>query len=644
MKKQNHGQTTVPWRGKCAGQALIIGIVFIATLLTLGIALTNRAMQTRIQERRGSLRLQAREIAEAGIAKSIYCLSETTGANCGGTFGVNYAGEVDVPFGTGVFSTTLAMILGGEGQDVQEITSVASIPTSNSPELQIRVKTHLSRTTVGGKFHYGLQTDVGGIVMENNSRINGNVYSNGDIVGATGDESSSRIIGDAIVAMPRPEALHQSDEIYNSEFRFGFNDSKTDISQRFIPTQNAILSTVALYIRKVGNPNNIKFYITTEVNGSPSKNKKIGEGYIYASEVGTSLSWVRANLTTIPALVKGRAYWIVLSADPSSSKYWYAGQDSLDSYPRGTGKYSSDWNTDNWMISGSDFDFRVYINGVPTKISDMAVGNDAWASRFVHGTVGRDVRTSSTISSSTIGRDAYARVITGSTIGRDAYATTITGSTIGGGTFSGNGIEEPSVTNYPITDDMITRWKMQAEIGGTYQGNYVVRNSIPARLGPIKINGDLIVDSEELLTVTGTIYVTGIIDIHGHANVALDSGYGTLSGLLVSDKGINIENDAVLQGSGQSGSYIMFIAAGFEPLSNDAVVLLRNNSDSAIIFAPYGRVRVENNARAKQITAFSIYIKNNAIITYETGLADVLFSSGPGGNWGIVPGTWRELP
>lgn len=52
---------------------------------------------------------------------------------------------------------------------------------------------------MGVAFHYGVQTDVGGLVMENSSTVSGNVFSNGPIIGSA---SGNTISGDVISAGP----------------------------------------------------------------------------------------------------------------------------------------------------------------------------------------------------------------------------------------------------------------------------------------------------------------------------------------------------------------------------------------------------------------------------------------------------------
>jgi len=45
----------------------------------------------------------------------------------------------------------------------------------------------------------------------------------------------------------------------------------------------------------------------------------------------------------------------------------------------------------------------------------------------------------------------------------------------------------------------------------------------------------------------------------------------------------------------------------------------------------------------KEVSADKITLDNNASVTYEQGLADVNFSSGPGGSWTYQRGTYKIL-
>ena len=64
----------------------------------------------------------------------------------------------------------------------------------------------------GASFSYGLQSDTGGIVMENSSSVLGNIYSNGTVVGAGGND----VFGTVISAGPAGyvEGIHATGTVY----------------------------------------------------------------------------------------------------------------------------------------------------------------------------------------------------------------------------------------------------------------------------------------------------------------------------------------------------------------------------------------------------------------------------------------------
>ncbi|MGH9857824.1 MAG: hypothetical protein ACRD4B_08275, partial [Acidobacteriota bacterium] len=71
------------------------------------------------------------------------------------------------------------------------------------------------------------------------------------------------------------------------------------------------------------------------------------------------------------------------------------------------------------------------------------------------------------------------------------------------------------------------------------------------------------------------------------------------------------------------------------------VMTISNNSAGVIYYAPRGKLHFSNNATAKEATAYGIELDNQATITYESGLQNTTFSSGPAGGWDIT--SWQEV-
>lgn len=195
---------------------------------------------------------------------------------------------------------------------------------------------------------------------------------------------------------------------------------------------------------------------------------------------------------------------------------------------------------------------------------------------------------------------------------------------------------EISAQSMPISQEQIDEWKDAATSGGIISGNLSITNNQTRTLGPIKITGDLTISNNSTLNITGTIYVVGKITFDNNSIVKLDNSYGSLSGIILSDGAIESKNNAVLRGSGQAGSYLLALSTK----SGNSVVIIDNNATGAIFYTSSGEILVKNNVRVKEATGYKVRLDNNAIVEYESGLADMLFSSGPSGGWEVV--SWSE--
>jgi hypothetical protein len=142
--------------------------------------------------------------------------------------------------------------------------------------------------------------------------------------------------------------------------------------------------------------------------------------------------------------------------------------------------------------------------------------------------------------------------------------------------------------------------------------------------------------------------VTGTVTFSNTSTVRLDESYGAQSGILVAGIKdsttagyIDLNNGAKIQGSGVAGSYLMLLSqrTGTSSVAIDA----GNTGTASILYAGKGKVRINNSGSFKEVTAALISVSNSATITYETGLANSNFSSGPSGGWEILSGTWQLI-
>jgi len=246
------------------------------------------------------------------------------------------------------------------------------------------------------------------------------------------------------------------------------------------------------------------------------------------------------------------------------------------------------------------------------------------------------------IDSVNIGEDAYVYSCTDSNITGTLYYVSggaITNCTYGALVDIGpNEIEEEDL---PIPLETINEWKNEAIAEGTIVGDYTLDGSETDSLGPIEITGNMLIDNMAILTVTGIIYVQGDITIQNNGEIQLDSEFGSLSGIIVSDGKISVLNNALLKGSGTAGSFLMLLSTNNSVDPTSPAIDVGNNAEAAIFYASNGATVLHNNVEVKEVTSYKLILDNNAVISYETGLENINFTSGPGGSWQVK--NWQEI-
>lgn len=568
---------------KRSGHILMFSLVVLAVLFVLTSVSLQLVHREGSSANRSYVGHQAMNLAEAGVEHAIRQLNTNT----------NYTGEVNTALGSGTFTVTVT----GSGS-TRTIEASGYIPNNTNPVMTRTVRAEASLDSENVEFFYGIQVDGGGIAMGNNAQVNGNVFSNGNITGSSG----ATITGDATVAGGLSDTPSISSTLEDSDQFFATASTNRDIAQSFTATSSDTLPKVSLFLGKVGNPtSNLTVRIAT-TDGDQPDTSSLATAVIAHASVGLTPSWIDATFSSPPNLSNGTKYWIVLDyGSNSATNYWNWRKDSADTYVDNTGKSTSNCcsGSPTWTNVGGDLAFRAWIGGTATSISDMIVGGTARANQ---------------ISNSTVHGSACP----------NSYCL----------------IQNPSPEALPISDGNIADWNNDAAAGGIQTGTYSLINGAVASLGPKKIEGDLIIDNGSVLTVTGTLWVTGTVQISNNSTVRLDNGYSTNSGIIVADGIIQISNNAIFEGSGE-GSYVLLLTSLDDKNGNGIVV--SNNSVGVIYYAGKSRIHFSNNASAKEATAWGITFDNNAVVTYESGLANMNFTSGPGAGWQLKKGTWREI-
>lgn len=504
--------------------------------------------------------------------------------------------------------------------------------TGTASNIFRKIESNLSVETINPSFFYGAQAGSLGIFMENNSRIEGvggapgNIYSNGSVEGDNG----ATITGNVFVATGM--AGDQSFAVYNSDQIFGQYNPVIDVAQSFIPSASNTLVKASIYLKKVGDPGDRTIRILTDNAGSPTKTV-LASGELDEDLVGTSFGWVDIIFSTPPNLTQGVVYWLAIDASRDSNDYWVWGRDQGQGYDSGQAKYSENWNASNpvWSSIAGDLNFKTYMGGQPTYLQDIIVLGDAHAN---------------TINEVKVCGSAFYQTIDSSSLNflNNPSNPTCPDPITPGTAFPAS--LDPPLQNMPISDSNISQWKEEAALGGVYPGNLTVSSNMS--FGPKKIEGNLIMTStNKILTVTGTIYATGYLDIDNGSTIQCSPDYGLNSCIVMIDKWAHIENNGIFRGSSQTGSYLMILSnsqcdgsSSLDCTHHNSAMDLHNGATGAIFYANEGLINLHNGVEVSELTAKRIQLDQGATIRYEQGLVNAGFSSGPGGSWEIT--SWKE--
>ncbi|MDP3758556.1 MAG: hypothetical protein Q8Q86_02455, partial [Candidatus Daviesbacteria bacterium] len=156
-----------------------------------------------------------------------------------------------------------------------------------------------------------------------------------------------------------------------------------------------------------------------------------------------------------------------------------------------------------------------------------------------------------------------------------------------------------------------------------------------------KYTGNLILQNGCNIKVKTPIWVTGDITMGNENRFTLDSSYGTGSGIIVIDGKAVMGNQNKLLGTGLGNSILVLLTTYDSRTNNNSAVTIGNVGNTGVFYADKGIIDPGNNNQFKEITAWKIKITNESIIDYETGLASILFTSGPTGGYTLVKGTYQ---
>ncbi len=302
------------------------------------------------------------------------------------------------------------------------------------------------------------------------------------------------------------------------------------------------------------------------------------------------------------------------------------------------------------LTNGSSVQGNVFSNGNITKTG----GGNAWiyGDAIAAGATGR-------IQAPRISGTARANQLQNAYVQGNAYYNSDSGSTVLGTRYTPVTPEAP--TDMPISDATIDVIKQDVVDSGTVitaadprcaGGEYLINTD--TTLGFVKIECNLRVrkqGSETILTLTGPLWVTGDIMFETGPTIQVDPGVGNRTVPVIADNEANrvtssritIENGTTFFGSGVPKSYVLLISQNSDAElggTNAAITLGQSSEGDLLIYASHGLVSLGNSVSLKEVTGYQIRLGNSAEVIYESGLVNLLFTSGPGG--GFTFSNWRE--
>lgn len=471
----------------------------------------------------------------------------------------------------------------------------------------------------GTAFNYGLQTGVGGIYLDGTSYIDGNVYANGNIMGDGGPGwANTYITGSAIVAnssYPVPTVINTVSTTTDSFFAIGQNNDNQDFAQSFVYSTSSPISGVKLYLKRTtALPNSATIKIVNNSSGQPGSTV-LASGTLNASLATSLFSYVPVAMTTTTSFVSGTTYWLVIdNPSNSTSNYFTIGtNDSLYSGNTKIGRFhNSSWT--NTATTSADIKFEIESGGNYGRISGMRIGTSGTGTAWAHS--------------------VDDTIVTGTLYCQDGLDNNKACDT---------SRADPAPSDLPISQGNIDEWKADATAGGS-TSTIIIDGNNSKTLGPIKINGNLTVQSSGKLYITGPIYVTGTLIVEGSGKIYVDSSMGTVSGLILADGTIDLRSSGGIYGSGSAGSYVVVVTTstcgGGGACTNPALEVT-GSAGSVVVAAPYGTVKFEGSVSVKSVVAKTMYMEGSSHIVYDSGLTNLDFTSGPSGAWTIS--SWREV-
>src|SRR3989344_2173381 len=209
---------------KRSGQAALISIFFVMMIMLSAVfgvsslAINEHSVAVEDLKSRNSF-----FAAEAGVDDAVYRFKR--GKNIGASFSIT------------LNDATADVAISTVSPSRRKITA-----TGDASDRVRAVSAHVLESTDDVQFFYGVQVGDAGLSMNNNSVVNGSVYSNGSITGSGGTITGDVIVAGGINNDPTDQWI---DGV--TDHPFATASTNRDIAQSFIASDAGAISRVSVY-------------------------------------------------------------------------------------------------------------------------------------------------------------------------------------------------------------------------------------------------------------------------------------------------------------------------------------------------------------------------------------------------------------
>ena len=180
------------------GYVILLALVFAGIFATVGTALTGSLFAYGRAERITVASAKALALAEGALDGAVSKLNQDP----------SYDGEADTPLGSGTFSVAISTI----DSDTKRVTATGYVPTNSNPTATKTVQAIVGINNSTISFHYGVQAGNGGFTLQNSSKIAGNVFSSGPVIGSNTNDIYGSVVSSGLDGLVY--GIHATSSVY----------------------------------------------------------------------------------------------------------------------------------------------------------------------------------------------------------------------------------------------------------------------------------------------------------------------------------------------------------------------------------------------------------------------------------------------